>query len=97
MVDAFQLVIGGLELVKAFSELNDPLDQRERFLEQERNRAAGDQEAQPSDEAFLEALEYGMPPAGGVGLSIDRLTMLLTDVKNIREAILFPTLRPKTD
>ncbi len=95
LVDAFQLIIGGLELVKAFSELNDPVDQRERFMEQEKNRAAGDQEAQPKDEAFLEALEYGMPPAGGVGLSIDRLTMLLTDSKNIREVILFPTLRPR--
>ncbi|MEA1929276.1 MAG: lysine--tRNA ligase [Patescibacteria group bacterium] len=95
LVDAFQVVIGGLELVKAFSELNDPIDQRRRFEGQDKSRAAGDREAQPNDEAFLEALEYGMPPAGGVGLGIDRLTMLLADVKNIKEAILFPTLRPK--
>jgi len=95
LVDAFQLIVGGLELVKAFSELNDPLDQRERFLEQDKNRAAGDKEAQQSDEEFLEALEYGMPPAGGVGIGIDRLAMLLGNTKNIREVILFPTLRPR--
>ncbi|OHA20105.1 MAG: lysine--tRNA ligase [Candidatus Taylorbacteria bacterium RIFCSPHIGHO2_01_FULL_45_63] len=97
LVDAFQLVAGGMELVKAFSELNDPLDQRARFAEQEKNRKAGDKEAQPNDEAFLEALEHGMPPAGGVGIGIDRLTMLLNDQKNIREVIFFPTLRPKGD
>mgnify|MGYP001585913475 CR=1 FL=1 len=95
LVDAFQLVVGGLEIVKAFSELNDPIDQEERFLEQEKNKAAGDKEAQSNDKDFVEAMEYGMPPAGGVGLSIDRLTMLLTNAHNIREVILFPTLRPK--
>lgn len=95
MVDAFQVVIGGYEIVKAFSELNDPIDQRERFSVQESNRKAGDRESQPSDEAFLEALEYGMPPAGGLAISIDRMTMLLSDAKNIREVIFFPTLRPK--
>lgn len=95
MASAFQIVIGGYELVKAFAELNDPLDQRTRFESQEKKRKAGDAEAQSSDEAFLEALEYGMPPAGGVGLSIDRLTMLLTDAHHIREVIIFPTLRPK--
>lgn len=97
LVDAFQVVVGGYELVKAFSELNDPLDQRERFAAQEKNRQAGDREAQPSDETFLEALEFGCPPAGGLGMSIDRLTMLLSDAKNIREVILFPTLRPKLE
>ena len=97
LVDAFQLVVGGIELVKAFSELNDPVDQRERFRAQEENRKAGDREAQTSDVSFLEAMEYGMPPAGGVGLGVDRLVMLLTDTKNIREVILFPTLRPKQD
>jgi lysyl-tRNA synthetase class 2 len=95
LVDAFQLVIGGVELVKAFSELNDPLDQRSRFEVQEKNRGAGDKEAQQMDEDFLEALEHGMPPAGGVGIGIDRLMMLLLGQENIREVILFPTLRPK--
>jgi lysyl-tRNA synthetase class 2 len=97
IIDAFQLVIGGMEIVKAFSELNDPEDQAERFIEQERQRASGDREAQQTDKSFLEALEHGMPPAGGVGIGIDRLVMLLTDTRNIREAILFPTLRPKKD
>ena len=95
LVDAFQLVIAGIELVKAFSELNDPLDQRERFSNQEKMRQAGDDEAQHKDEAFLEALEYGMPPAGGVGIGIDRLVMLLTNTTNIKEVIFFPTMRPK--
>lgn len=95
IVDAFQLYAGGVELVKAFSELNDPIEQRARFEEQERRRKAGDTEAEPSDESFLEALEYGMPLAGGVGIGIERLTMLLTDSHNIRDVILFPTLRPK--
>ncbi|MDP3996732.1 MAG: lysine--tRNA ligase [bacterium] len=96
LVDAFQLVIGGFEVTKAFSELNDPVDQRERFALQEKNKKEGDAEAQEADEAFLEALEYGMPPAGGVGLSIDRMAMLLGNVKNIREVVFFPTMRPKT-
>lgn len=95
LVDAFQLVIGGTELVKAFSELNDPLDQRERFIEETRHRSQGDAEAQPNDEDFIEALEYGMPPAGGVGIGLDRLAMLLTNTHNIREVIYFPTLREK--
>ncbi|MDO8510133.1 MAG: lysine--tRNA ligase [bacterium] len=95
LVDAFQIVIGGLEIVKAFSELNDPIDQRERFGVQEANLKAGDAEAQRGDEEFLEAMEYGIPPAGGVGIGIDRLVMLLTNQKNIREVILFPTLRPR--
>lgn len=94
-VDAFQLVIGGLEIIKAFSELNDPIDQRERFAAQENDRKSGDLEAQSNDEDYLEALEHGMPPAGGVGIGIDRLVMLLTNTKNIREVILFPTLRPR--
>jgi lysyl-tRNA synthetase class 2 len=95
LVDAFQLVIGSVELVKAFSELNDPLDQRSRFEDQEKNRGAGDKEAQLMDEDFIESLEHGMPPAGGVGIGIDRLMMLLLGQDNIREVILFPTLRPR--
>ncbi len=95
VVDAFQLYAGGIELVKAFSELNDPLDQRDRFEKQEKNKKAGDREAQVLDEDFLEAMEYGIPPAGGVGIGIDRLVMLLTNVSNIKEVILFPTLKPK--
>ncbi len=95
LVDAFQLVVGGMEIVKAFSELNNPIDQRKRFENQEKNRELGDKEAQPNDESFIEALEHGMPPAGGVGIGIDRLVMLLTNTKNIREVIFFPTLRPR--
>ncbi len=97
LVDAFQLIIGGLEVVKAFSELNDPVDQAERFTAQEAKRKEGDKEAQTFDKDYVEALEYGMPPAGGVGIGIDRLTMLLTDTTNIREVIFFPLLRPKSD
>ncbi|HLP44182.1 MAG TPA: lysine--tRNA ligase, partial [Candidatus Nanoarchaeia archaeon] len=97
IIDRFQLVIGGFELVNAFSELNDPIEQRKRFEAQEKNKAQGDKEAQPNDEGYIEAMEHGMPPAGGSAISIDRLTMLLTDTKNIREVILFPTLRPKQD
>lgn len=95
LVDAWQLVIAGVELVKAFSELNDPVDQRERFMGQEKMRQAGDDEAQQKDESFLEALEYGMPPAGGVGIGIDRLVMLLTNTANIKEVIFFPAMKPK--
>jgi len=95
LVDAFQLVIAGTELVKAFSELNDPIDQRERFQNQEIQKKEGDGEAQPLDEDFIEAMEYGIPPAGGVGIGIDRLVMVLTNTKNIKEVILFPTLKPR--
>lgn len=95
LIDRYQLVVGGLEVVNAFSELNDPIDQRERFLLQERNREGGDDEAQPKDEEFIEAMEHGLPPTAGLAISIDRMVMLLTDVHNIREVILFPTLRSK--
>ncbi|MBI2108647.1 MAG: lysine--tRNA ligase [Parcubacteria group bacterium] len=95
LVDAFQLVAGGIEFVKGFSELNDPLDQRTRLLAQEEKRIQGEKDAQQVDEDFLEALEYGMPPAGGVGIGLDRLTMLLTDTHNIKDIILFPTMRQK--
>ncbi|MBU6390555.1 lysine--tRNA ligase, partial [Patescibacteria group bacterium] len=96
LIDRFQLVAGGLELVNAFSELNNPLDQKERYLEQEKKKAKGEKEISPSDSAYLEAMEYGMPPNGGIGIGIDRVAMLFTDVKNIKEVILFPTLRPKS-
>jgi lysyl-tRNA synthetase class 2 len=94
-LENFQLIIGGIELINAFSELNDPIEQKRRFEEQEKLYKAGFEEAQRSDEEFLEALGYGMPPAAGLGLGIDRLVMLLTDSPTLREVILFPTMRPK--
>jgi lysyl-tRNA synthetase, class II len=93
IVEAFQAYAGGIELGKAFTELNDPLDQRARFEDQTRQHTGGDEETQALDEDFIEALEVGMPPTGGFGGGIDRLTMLLTDQSSIREVILFPTLR----
>ena len=95
ILDRFQLIIAGLELANGFSELNDPLEQAARFAMQEKMAEMGDMEANSSDADFLEAMEYGMPPAGGVGIGIDRLAMFLTDTHNIKEIILFPTMRPK--
>lgn len=96
-VERFQLVIKTAELCNAFSELNDPIDQAERFAEQKKLRDAGDEEAQGVDDEFVEALKHGMPPTAGLGIGIDRLVMMLGDIENIKEVILFPTMRPKND
>ena len=92
-VDRFEIFVCGGEIGNAYSELNDPFDQRERFEAQLAAKGRGDEEANDMDLSFLDAMRYGMPPAGGIGMGIDRLCMMLCDVDNIREVLLFPTMR----
>jgi lysyl-tRNA synthetase class 2 len=93
VVERWEAFVGGVEIANSFTELNDPDEQRRRFEQQAGEVARGDEEAQPFDESFIEALEQGMPPTGGVGLGIDRLVMMLTGTASLREVVLFPAMR----
>eukprot|EP01137_Pigoraptor_chileana_P023825 Opistho-2@90782 len=95
LVERFELFVNGKEIANAYSELNDPIDQRERFEEQLKLAERGDDEAMAMDEDFLRSLEYGMPPTAGIGIGIDRLTMLMTNQTTIQEVLFFPQMRPE--
>jgi lysyl-tRNA synthetase class 2 len=95
VAERFELYVAGMEIANGFSELNDPVEQYERFEDQARQRERGDDEAMQTDMDYVRALSYGMPPAAGIGIGIDRLTMLLTNKKSIRDVILFPHMRPQ--
>jgi len=95
VAEKWQLLVGGMELINAYTELNDPVEQRERFMTQQKNRKLGDHEASDVDEEYLRAMEYGMPPAAGWGLGIDRLVAVLADVPSVRDTIAFPLLKPE--
>jgi lysyl-tRNA synthetase, class II len=93
LVERWEAFVGGIEIANSFTELNDPDEQRRRFEQQREETRRGDEEAQPFDEGFLEALEHGMPPTAGVGVGIDRLVMVLTGARTLREVVLFPSMR----
>ena len=97
LTQRLQMVVAGAEIVNAFTELNDPIDQRKRFEEQMKLREAGDEEAQMIDEDFIEALEIGLPPTGGFGMGIDRFFSILTNQNTVREVVLFPMMKPEED
>lgn len=97
ITDRFEFFIYGRELANGFTELNDPIDQEGRFLDQLKQREAGDDEAHVMDRDYITAMEYGLPPTGGVGIGIDRLVMLLTDAPSIRDVLLFPTMKPLSE
>jgi lysyl-tRNA synthetase, class II len=97
LTERFELFVNTKELCNAYTELNDPIDQRDRFDEQAKAKSSGDDEAMLIDETFVQSLEYGLPPTGGWGLGVDRLTMLLADKNNIKEVLLFPAMKPEMD